>query len=164
MRSHSSRICSVFLKITYICSMHKGNFKFEDRPWKHIQHFSPLSLPKINNIIKRVCVCVCTRVRAQLCLILCDPQDCSLSGSYVHGLFQTRILERVAIFFSHKIYKMYYYSLRCSLWELIMRSTLTNVSPKRNSWILSYTTLCLFYIGKLPAGKWIHTYERRVYL
>ena len=28
---------------------------------------------------------------------LCDPTDCSLSGSSVHGIFQARILEWVAI-------------------------------------------------------------------
>ena len=28
-----------------------------------------------------------------LCLTLCDPMDCSPSGSYVHGILQTRILE-----------------------------------------------------------------------
>ena len=34
---------------------------------------------------------------AQLCLTLCDPMDCSLSGSSVHGILQARILEWVAI-------------------------------------------------------------------
>ena len=33
-------------------------------------------------------------------LTLCDPMDCSLPGSSVHGIFQTRILEWVAISFS----------------------------------------------------------------
>ena len=37
---------------------------------------------------------------AQLCLTLCDPVDCSLSGSFVHGILQARILEWVAIPFS----------------------------------------------------------------
>ena len=37
---------------------------------------------------------------AQLCLILCDPMDYSLPGSSVHGIFQARILEWVAISFS----------------------------------------------------------------
>ena len=32
--------------------------------------------------------------------IICDPMDCSLPGSSVHGILQARILERVAIFFS----------------------------------------------------------------
>ena len=34
---------------------------------------------------------------AQLCLTLCDPTDCSLPGSFVHGILQTRILEWVAM-------------------------------------------------------------------
>ena len=43
-----------------------------------------------------VCVCVCV----QLCLTLCDPVGCSLPGSPVHGVFQVRILEWVAISYS----------------------------------------------------------------
>ena len=34
---------------------------------------------------------------AQSCLILCDPMDYSLPGSSVHGIFQARVLEWVAI-------------------------------------------------------------------
>ena len=34
------------------------------------------------------------------CLTLCDPMDCSLPGSSVHGIFQARILEWIAISFS----------------------------------------------------------------
>ena len=37
---------------------------------------------------------------AKLCLTLCEPMDCSPPGSSVHGIFQTRILEWVAITFS----------------------------------------------------------------
>ena len=37
---------------------------------------------------------------AQLCPTLCDPMDCSLWGSFIHGLFQARVLEWVAISFS----------------------------------------------------------------
>ena len=33
----------------------------------------------------------------QSCPILCDPIDCSLPGSSVHGIFQARILEWVAV-------------------------------------------------------------------
>ena len=39
---------------------------------------------------------------AQSCLTLCDPIDCSLLGSSVHGIFQARILEWVAISFSRR--------------------------------------------------------------
>ena len=37
---------------------------------------------------------------AQSCLTLCDPMDCSLPGSSVHGIFQARVLEWTAISFS----------------------------------------------------------------
>ena len=43
-------------------------------------------------------MCVC--LVAQSCLTLCDPLDCSPPDPSVHGIFQTRILEWVAISFS----------------------------------------------------------------
>ena len=36
----------------------------------------------------------------QSCLTLSNPMDCSLPGSSVHGIFQARVLEWVAIAFS----------------------------------------------------------------
>ena len=36
---------------------------------------------------------------AQLCPTLCDLMDCSLQGSSVHGVFQARVLEWVAVSF-----------------------------------------------------------------
>ena len=45
---------------------------------------------------KDMCMCV------QLCPILCDPLDCSHSGSSVHGISQARILEWVAISYSRE--------------------------------------------------------------
>ena len=39
----------------------------------------------------------CMLMFAQLCPILRDPMDCSPPGSSVHGIFQARILEWVAI-------------------------------------------------------------------
>ena len=39
---------------------------------------------------------------AQLCPTLCDPMDYSLPGSSVHGIFQARVLEWVAISFSRE--------------------------------------------------------------
>ena len=42
-------------------------------------------------------MCVCS---AQSCPTLCNPMDCSPPGSPVHGIFQARILEWVAISFS----------------------------------------------------------------
>ena len=37
---------------------------------------------------------------AQSCPTLCDPMDCSLPGSSIHGVFQARVLEWGAIAFS----------------------------------------------------------------
>ena len=37
---------------------------------------------------------------AQSCPTLCDPMDCSLPGSSVHGVFQAKVLEWGAIAFS----------------------------------------------------------------
>ena len=36
---------------------------------------------------------------AQSCPTLCDPMDCSLPGSSVHGIFQAIVLEWIAISF-----------------------------------------------------------------
>ena len=48
-----------------------------------------------------VCVCVCVCVKSlQSCPTWCNPMDCSLLGSSVCGILQSRILERVAISFS----------------------------------------------------------------
>ena len=52
-------------------------------------------LSLINITIQEVEVLV-----AQSCQTLCDPMDCSLPGSSVHGLLQIRILEEVAVTFS----------------------------------------------------------------
>ena len=41
---------------------------------------------------------------AQSCPTLCDPMDCSLPGFSIHGNFQARILEWVAISFSANYY------------------------------------------------------------
>ena len=41
---------------------------------------------------------------AQSCLTLCDPMDCSLPGSSVHGIFQAIVLKWIAISFSTGIF------------------------------------------------------------
>ena len=49
----------------------------------------------------RVCVCVCVWV-VQSCPTLCDPMNCSLPGSSVHGILQAKVLEWVATAFSRE--------------------------------------------------------------
>ena len=58
---------------------------------------------KISASIARVCVCVCVCVCVFSFAVVFDflgPVDCSPPGSSVHGIFQARILEWVAISFS----------------------------------------------------------------
>ena len=47
---------------------------------------------------------------AQLCPTLCDPMGCSLSGSSIHGIFQVRVLEWIAITFSRYIIVFFFNS------------------------------------------------------
>ena len=53
----------------------------------------------------------------QSCLTLCDPMDCSLPGSYVHGILQTRILEWVAIPFFGGIFPIQGLKLGLLHWQ-----------------------------------------------
>ena len=62
-----------------------------------------LTLPELFQDLMMVLasyVYVCVHVCAQSYMMLCDPMDCSPPGSSVHGVFQTRILERVATSYS----------------------------------------------------------------
>ena len=45
----------------------------------------------------------------QSCPTLCNPMDCSLPGSSVHGVLQARILERVAISFTNEVNSSWVY-------------------------------------------------------
>ena len=56
--------------------------------WSHKCHSRGITV-----ILYSPLVCVC----AQSSLTVCNPMDCSLPGSSIHGLFQGRILEWVAM-------------------------------------------------------------------
>ena len=45
---------------------------------------------------------LCESEFVQACPTLCNPMGCSLLGSYIHGIFQTRILTWVTISFSRR--------------------------------------------------------------
>ena len=46
------------------------------------------------------CIYVYAAKSLQSCPTLCNPTDCSHPGSSIHGIFQARVLEWVAIAFS----------------------------------------------------------------
>ena len=58
--------------------------KWYNTPWSQYILLSPKSKSEV----------------AQSCPTLSDPMDCSLPGSSVHGIFQARVLEWVAVAFS----------------------------------------------------------------
>ena len=62
--------------------------------WEENSYWSLKVPPEING---------CSESKSEVahsCPTLCDTMDCSLSGAFVHGIFQARVLEWIAISFS----------------------------------------------------------------
>ena len=65
-----------------------------------------LSMPSLAGIARKYIYTLCINMRvsvcsvAQSCLTLCDPMDLSPPDSSVHGIFQARILDWIAISYS----------------------------------------------------------------
>ena len=58
---------------------------------------------------------------AQSCPTLCNPRDCNLPGSSVHGIFQARVLEWGAIAFSTLLLSSIFSSIRVFSNESVLR-------------------------------------------
>ena len=80
-----------------------------------------------NDLTILVCVCVCAH--AQSCPTPWDPMDCSLPGSSVHGIFQARILEWVAVSYSRRSSRP-------------RDQTLVSCISKRIVWHCAHSCLC----------------------
>ena len=97
----------------------------------------------------------------QLCPTLCDPMDYSLPGSSVHGIFQARVLEWIAISFSIRrrvlcLKKKKKKKLLCFWWlnehmELVTTKTETPLR-KRTGRTSSVRNLLLSSTGSLEAN------------
>ena len=72
---------------------------------------------------------------AQSCPTLCDPMDCSLPGSSVHGIFQAIVLEWIAISFSKKEVGVFQNTI-----SIITLSLSPNWQPPWNSGLEFYST------------------------
>ena len=82
---------------------------------------------------------------AQSCPTLCDPMDCSLPGSSVHGVFQARVLEWSAIAFSKFIN-----------WPVANQSVsggLLDIKSERRSWVHAG---CWYYENKYTCSCMCH--------
>ena len=75
---------------------HKKRFKFCDT----VHFFLDIKHIHSNNNNTNYLLDLVSSKVAQSCPTLCSPMDCSLPGSSVHGIFQARVLEWVAISFS----------------------------------------------------------------
>ena len=79
--------------------------------WQPIRLHHPCDSPGKNTGVGSHFLLQCLKVKsesevAQSYLTLSDPMDRSLPGSSVHGIFQARVLEWVAIAFSHFMYQI----------------------------------------------------------
>ena len=88
------------------------------------QHCFSLRAAKwIPQCYKLNCVCVCVRVCmcmhsvAECCPTLCNPVDCGLSGSSVHEILQSRILEWAALSYSRGSNKYRQFQASCVQWS-----------------------------------------------
>ena len=72
---------------------------------------------------------------AQSSLTLCDPTDCSLPGSSVHGIFQARLLVWVAVSFSRGSSR-----LREQTWSPAFQEDSLPSEPPGNPFM--YTYMC----------------------
>ena len=73
--------------------------------WQPTRLLCPWDSPGKNTGVGCHFLLQCMKVKsesevAQSCPTSSDPMDCSLPGSYIHGVFQARVLEWGAIAFS----------------------------------------------------------------
>ena len=116
----------------------------------------------------RVCACmrVCTSAKSlQSCLTLCDPMNCSPSGSSVQGILKARILEWVAIsssrgsswsrhwtWVSHASCTGRRFFFHWAIWEPLATVHTASARPP-SFWLLSPQTMDLIFILPLePQG------------
>ena len=91
-RTVIKRIRVVYLRRLWIWPL---ELHFDSILFIRMYHTSHIQMNKVSSFFFTVLV-------AQSCLILCDPMDHSPPGSSVHGIFQARILEWIAIPFSRR--------------------------------------------------------------
>ena len=81
----------------------------------------------------------------QLCPTLCDPMDYILPGSSIHGIFQTRILEWVAISFprgssQHRDWTQVSHSVgsRFTVWAKMLSRLIITFLPRSKCVLISW--------------------------
>ena len=89
---------------------------------------------------------------------LSEPMDCSLPGSFVHGIFQARVLEWVAIAFSNPPTRVMEIKTNVNKWDLIKlksfytaKETISKVKRQPSEWekIIANETIDKRLISKI---------------
>ena len=92
---------------SWICRSMASLCLIRESPRRECEVVSPmLSSMALSQQLRSQCTlssCCCSSV-AKSCPTLCDPMVCTPPGSSVHGIYQARIREWFAIFFSRGIF------------------------------------------------------------
>ena len=87
--------CQPFSRIFVPQLLHQDHVAFNSLNGPSFSSLKAFARATSINQVAHTCAC-CTK-SLQSCPTLCDPMDCSLPGSSVHGTLQARILEWVAM-------------------------------------------------------------------
>ena len=98
--------CIVHLRLSYLSLLFSGTLNWVGLIFPFLLcllllFFSQLLVRHCQNTTLPSCISFSwSEVKSLSCVRLCDPKDCSLPGSSVHGIFQVVVLEWIAISFS----------------------------------------------------------------
>ena len=128
--------------------------------WLFTWLFSPFRIrwgPSAGWVVTSDALCVLV---SQWCLTLCDPMGCSPPGSSIHGIFQARILEWVAISFLTQGSNLSLVYCRQTLYCLIYQGS---PSQWHTNLLLDVVYLILFmeaffFLGGGVVFQWIASY------
>ena len=95
-----TQFCSIvleLLKTTIIFLLNKSSlFSFLSHLEGKLQIATLREIVNANHHLPHPCFLSCCHLVVKSCLIFCNPMDHSRPGSFIHGIFQARILECVA--------------------------------------------------------------------
>ena len=121
------------------------------RRWQPTRLPRPWDSPGNNTGVACHFLLQCMKVKSesevtQSCPTLCDPMDCSLPGSSVHGIFQARVLEWAAIAFSavnHREWLFLFFHFHNNFFNLNINMKEKKESKTNKIHILYLPQICL---------------------
>ena len=93
-------------------------------------------------------------VHAQSCLTFCDPMNCSLPVSSIHGIFQARILESIQNDFLKSIFTVLLFFLQNFESNLCYDFVFMNIYPWHISGYFFASTYMVFPVVMYECDSW----------